>query len=68
MDGNAAAEAFITRCWVPDSNNSCPLCRLEEIGRQTAVPLKTIRYWLFVNGRLLSAKTPSGSCHCELIF
>ena len=46
MAGNATAEAFITRQWLPDSpKNSCSLWHLEDIGRQTAVPMKTIRYW-----------------------
>ena len=44
MDGNATAGAFITRQWLPDSpKNSCSLWHPEDMGRQTAVPMKTIR-------------------------
>ena len=50
MHGNNTAEAFITRQWLPDSpKNSCSLWHLEDIGRQTAVPTKIIRYWLLVS-------------------
>ena len=46
MAGNATAEAFIARQWLPDSpKNSCSQWHPEDIGRQTAVPMKTIRYW-----------------------
>jgi hypothetical protein len=46
MDSNATAEASITRQGLPDSpKNSCSLWHPEDIGRQTAVPMKTIRYW-----------------------
>jgi hypothetical protein len=45
MDGNATAEAFITRQWLPDSpKNSCSQWHPEDIDRQTAVPMKTVRY------------------------
>jgi hypothetical protein len=55
MHGNTTAEAFITRQWLPDSpKNSCSLWHLEDIGRQTAVPMKIIRYWLLVNAARLA--------------
>ena len=41
MDGNATAEVFITRQWLPDSpKNSCSLWHMEDIGRQTTLPMK----------------------------
>jgi hypothetical protein len=45
MDGNATAEAFITRQWLPEyPKNSCSLWHLEGIGSK---PLfnEAIRYW-----------------------
>ena len=55
MHGNTTAEVFITRQWLPDSpKNSCSLWHLEDIGRQTAVPIKIIRYWLLVNAARLA--------------
>jgi hypothetical protein len=46
MDGNATAEAFITRQWLPDSPKTPAHGEhLEDIYRQNAVPMKTIRYW-----------------------
>jgi hypothetical protein len=41
IDGNATAEASITRQWLPGSpKNFCSLWHLEHIGRQTTLPLK----------------------------
>jgi len=39
-------DTFITRQWPPDSPKAPAHCwHLEDIGRQAAVPMKTIRYW-----------------------
>ena len=45
MAGNATAEAFITRQWLPDSPKySCSQWHLEDIYRQNRTSNETIRY------------------------
>jgi len=46
MDGNATAEAFITRQWLPDSpNTSAHSHTWRTLAGEPQFQRKTIRYW-----------------------